>query len=83
VLVIILRGDRVAGTTRVSGKLDVFLSDVRSGAANLDVRTVGFENPRHRILAAPIIVIIVVVIISAAHPLVVLTVSHVSPSTNP
>lgn len=83
VLVIIFRGDRVAGTARVTGKLDVFFSDVRSGTPNLDIRSVGFENPRHRILAAPIIVIIVVIVISAAHPLVVLTVSHVLPSTNP
>jgi hypothetical protein len=51
------------------------------GAANLDIGTVGFENPGHRVLAAPVvIVIIIIVVIPVTHPLVVvLTVSHVLP----
>jgi hypothetical protein len=52
---------------------------MRSGAANLDVGSVRFEYAGHRILAAPVVVIVVPV----AHPLVVLTVSHVSPLINP
>jgi hypothetical protein len=54
---------------------------VRRGAAYLDVVTVRFEHPRHRVLAAPVFV--VVIVIPVTHPLVVvLTVSHVSPSVN-
>jgi hypothetical protein len=55
---------------------------VGCGAANLDVGSVGFENPRHRILAAPVI-IVVVIVVPVAHPLVVLTVSHVLPFYQP
>jgi hypothetical protein len=51
---------------------------MRGSAADFDIGAVRFENPRHRVLAAPVVVIVVVPI---AHPLVVvLTVSHVSPS---
>jgi hypothetical protein len=62
--------------------LNVFFGDVRGGAADLDIGPVRFEHPGHRILTAPVIIvaaIIVVVVISVTHPLVVLTVSHVSP----
>jgi hypothetical protein len=56
------------------------------GAANLDVGPVGFENPGHRVLAAPVVIIaiVVVIIVPVTHPLVVvLTVSHVSPLFQP
>jgi hypothetical protein len=52
------------------------------GAANLDIGSVGFENPGHRVLPAPVVIIVIaiVVIIPVTHPLVVvLTVSHVLP----
>jgi hypothetical protein len=51
------------------------------GAANLDIGTVGFENPGHRVLATPVvIVVVIIVVIPVTHPLVVvLTVSHVLP----
>ena len=82
-LVIILRGDRVAGRAGVARQLHVFLGDMRSGAANLDIRTVGFEHPGHRVLATPVVVIVVVIIavvVPVTQPLVVvLTVSHVEP----
>ena len=59
---------------------------MRGGPADLDIRSVGFENPRHRVLAAPVIVIVVVtvvIIIAATHTLVVVrTVSHLVPSIN-
>src|SRR5207253_10986007 len=76
-LVIVFGGYRVARAACIACQLDVFLGDMRGGAANLDIGTVGFENPGHRVLSAP--VIIVVVIVAVAHPLVVLTVSHVLP----
>jgi hypothetical protein len=54
---------------------------VGCGAADLDVGAVRFEHPGHRVLAAPIIIVIIimVVVVTVAHPLVVLTVSHVLP----
>jgi hypothetical protein len=56
---------------------------MRGGAANFDIRTVGFKNPGHRVLAAPVVVVIVVIIVvvPVTQPLVVvvLTVSHVEP----
>ncbi len=39
-LVVIFRGHRVAGSLRVARKLDVFFRDMRSCAANFDVRPV-------------------------------------------
>ena len=50
VLIIVLGRHRVAGRLRVTGKLDVFLGDVRRSSADLDVGSVGLENPRHRVL---------------------------------
>src|SRR5258708_37689802 len=83
VLIIIFGCYRIAGTSRVARQLDVFFRDVGCGAANLDVGSVGLENPGHRVLATPVIIIVIVVIIvvPVTHPLVVviLTVSHVSP----
>src|SRR5262249_4309141 len=80
VLVVVLGGHRVAGGARIAGELDVFLGDMGGGAADLDVRSVRFVDPGHRVLAAPVVVIVVVPV---AHPLVVLTVSHVSPLFQP
>src|SRR5579863_1245087 len=80
-LIVILRGDRIAGRARIACKLHVFFSDVRGGAANLDVRSIGFEHPRHRVLATPVAII---PIVTVTHPLVlVLTVSHVVPLFQP
>jgi hypothetical protein len=85
VLVVILGGDRIAGRARVARQLHVFFRDVGGGAADLDVGSVGFEHPGHRVLAAPVVIIVViVVVIPVTHPLVVvLTVSHVSPLFQP
>ena len=56
VLVVVLGRNRVAGRARVACQLDIFFGDVRGGAADLDVGSVGFEHPGHRVLAAPVIV---------------------------
>src|SRR5205085_6980413 len=53
VLVVVFGGDRVARALRVARKLHVFFREMRSRAANLDLRTVGFVDPGHRILATP------------------------------
>jgi hypothetical protein len=88
VLVVIFCCDRVAGTARIAGKLDIFLGNVRGGAADLDVGSVGFENPGHRVLAAPVVIvvttiIIIIIVVPTAHTLVVVrTVSHVVPFTD-
>ena len=84
VLVVVLGRDRVAGRARVTRQLNVFFGDVRGGAADFDIGSVRFEHPGHRVLTAPVIIIVVViVIIPVTHPLVVLTVSHVSPLFQP
>jgi hypothetical protein len=87
VLIVILRGDGVAGRPRIARELNVFLGHMRGGAANLDIRSVGLENTGHRVLAAPVIItaviVVVVVIVPVAHTLVVLTVSHVLPLFQP
>ena len=80
-LVVVLSGNGVAGRARVAGKLQIFLGDVRGRAADLDVGSVRFEHTGHRVLTAP--VVIVVVIVPVAHPLIVLTVSHVLPLFQP
>ena len=86
-LIVVLGGDRIAGGARVARQLHVFFGDVGGGAADLDVGSVGFEHPGHRVLAAPvvvIVVIIVVIVVPVTHPLVVvLTVSHVLPLFQP
>jgi hypothetical protein len=53
-LQIILRQHRVAGGLRIASERQIFLGDVRRGAADLHVRAVGFETARKRILALPI-----------------------------
>ena len=85
VLVVIFGRDRIAGRARVARQLDIFFRNVGGRAADLDVGSVRFEHPGHRVLTAPVIVVaaIVVVIIPVTHPLVVLTVSHVSPLFQP
>jgi len=44
-LVIVFRRYRITGRVRVTGELNVFLSDMRRSAANFDVRTIRFEDP--------------------------------------
>jgi len=84
VLIVILGCDRIAGRTCVARKLEIFFRNVRSGSADLDVRSIGLKHPRHRVLAAPVVVIvIIIVVIPAAHALVVVrAVSHVVPFTD-
>jgi hypothetical protein len=55
---------------------------MRGGAADLDIGAVRFEHPGHRVLTTPVIVVVIIVI-PVTHPLVVLTVSHVSPLFQP
>src|ERR1700737_77747 len=81
-LVIILRCHRISRTSRIARQLDVFFRNVGRGATNLDIGSVGLENPGHRVLATPvvIVVIIIAIVVPVTHPLIViLTVSHVSP----
>ncbi|CCE11159.1 membrane hypothetical protein [Bradyrhizobium sp. STM 3843] len=79
VLIIVFGRNGVAGRAGIAGKLDVFFRHVGGGAADLDVRPVGLEHTGQRVLAAPVII----VVIPVAHPLVVLTVSHVLPLFQP
>ena len=51
VLVVIFGRHRIARALRVARELDVFLRDVRGGAADLHVGPVRLVDPRQRILA--------------------------------
>ena len=51
VLIVILGRHRIAGALRVARELDVFLRDVRGGAADFHVGPVQLVDPRQRILA--------------------------------
>src|SRR6185436_12817306 len=77
VLVVVLGCNGIARGARVARELEILFSDMRSRAADLDIGSVGLVDPGHRVLAAPVVVIVVVV--AVAHPLLVLTVSHVLP----
>ena len=80
VLVVVFGGDGIARGARIARQLDVFFGDMRGSAADLDVGPVGFIDPGHRVLAAPVVIMIVVIVIPVTHALVViLTVSHVLP----
>jgi hypothetical protein len=87
VLVVVLGSNRIARGARIARELDVFFRNVGGGATDLDVGSVRFEHPGHRVLTAPVIIIVVavviVVVIPVTHPLVILTVSHVSPLFQP
>src|SRR5205807_2758381 len=77
-LIVVLGRNGITRRARIARELDIFFGDMGGGAADLDIRPVGFEYPGHRVLPTPVI-IIVVVIVPVTHPLVVLTVSHVLP----
>jgi hypothetical protein len=91
VLIVVLGRHGVTGRTGIARELDVFFGDMGGGATDLDIRPVRLEHPGQRVLAAPVIIIVVVVTIvvvtsaaiPVAHPLVVLTVSHVLPLFQP
>lgn len=46
VLIVVFRGDRVAGTLRVASKLKIFFGDVGRRSPNLHVRSVGLVHAR-------------------------------------
>ena len=86
VLVVVFRCDRIARALRVARELDIFFRDGRGRAANFDVRSVRFVDPRQRILTFAVLVIVVVVavviiVVTSAHAL--LTVSHDVPFRRP
>jgi hypothetical protein len=85
VLIVVLGSNGIAGAACIAGELDVLLCDVGGGTADLDVGAIRFEDPGHRVLAAPIVIVVIIIVVAVVvvpHPLVVvvLTVSHVSPS---
>lgn len=72
VLVVIFRGNRVAGTLGVARELQIFLRDMRSGAADFYILSVGLIDPREGVL----MMMMAALAIASTHTLVVLTVSH-------
>jgi hypothetical protein len=86
VLVVILGRDWIAGRARAAPAERLF-GDVRGGAADFDIgpvdlntRVTGFDRAVIVVVAA---IVVIVVVIPVTHPLVVLTVSHVSPLFQP
>ena len=69
VLIIILGGDRVTGTLRVAGKLQIFLADVGCRAANFHVRSIRLVHARQWIL-------MMVMTTTAATPTLTVTTPH-------
>ena len=64
---------------RVAGKLKIFFSNVRGGAANFYILPVRFVDPRQRVL---VVMATTTFAIATAHSFI-LTVSHVLSSANP
>ena len=69
VLVVVFGSDRVAGTLRIAGKLQVLFGDVRGRAADFYVRSTGLVHAGQRIL------VMTTFAVATPHALV-LTVSH-------
>jgi hypothetical protein len=78
VLIVAFRGNRIAGTLRVSGELEIFLGDVGGVASNLHVRSVGLVHARQWILVVMMVVPATAALTAVAttHALI-LAVSHV------
>ena len=57
VLQIVLCQHRIARSLRVAGKCLIFLGDMRRGAADFHIRSVGLEAARQRIVALPVVVV--------------------------
>ena len=77
VLVVVFRRDRVAGTLRVAGELQVFLGNVGGIAPDLQVRSVGLVHARQRILVMVMMMTTATTFTAVATPhALVLTVSH-------
>ena len=79
VLIVILRCNRIAGTLRIAGELQIFFGDMRSRAANFYVWSIGFIYPGQGIL---MVMVMAAFAITTPHALV-LTVSHGSLFANP
>jgi hypothetical protein len=78
VLIIIFRGDRISGTLRIAGELEIFFGDVRRRSPNFYVLPIGLVHSGQRILVMMMMTTTAAALttIATAHTLVVLTVSH-------
>jgi len=78
VLIIIFRGDRISGTLRIAGELEIFFGDVRRRSPNFYVLPIGLVHSGQRILVMMMMTTTATALttIATAHTLVVLTVSH-------
>src|SRR6185437_6384502 len=74
VLIIILGRNRIAGTLRITCKLDIFFRNMRCGTTDLHVWTVRLINARQRVLTLAVV---------SASPHALLTVSHDVPVRRP
>src|SRR5580700_1811567 len=77
VLVVVFGRNRIAGTLRVAGELQVFLGNVRCIAPDLQVRSVGLVHARQWILVMVMMMTATTTFTAVATPhALVLTVSH-------
>jgi hypothetical protein len=78
VLIIIFAGDRISGTLRIAGKLEIFFGDVGRRSSNLYVLPIGLVHSGQRILVMMMMTTAAALTtIATAHAfVVVLTVSH-------
>jgi hypothetical protein len=70
VLIVIFGGNRIAGTLRVTSKLNIFFRNVRGSAADLHIGAVRLIDPCHRVLTFAV---------PAAPAHALLTISHDKP----
>jgi hypothetical protein len=84
-LIVVLGRNRVTGTLRVAGKLQIFLADVGCRAANFHVRSIRLVHARQWILVMMMTTTATTtstLTVATPHALVVLTVSHGCCSAN-
>jgi hypothetical protein len=76
VLIVIFRRDRISGTLRIAGELEIFFGDVRRRSPDFYVLPIGLVHSGQRILVMMMMATAALATIATAHTLVVLTVSH-------
>ena len=77
--IIIFGRDRISGTLRIAGELEIFFSDVRRRSSNFYVLPIGLVHSGQRILVMMMMTTAAtttLTTIATAHAFVVLTVSH-------
>jgi hypothetical protein len=76
VLIVTFRGNGIAGTLRIAGKLKILFGNMRGVTSDLHVRSVGLGNVGRWILVLVMVVATTFTAVATPHALIILTVSH-------